>query len=778
MSEIIEMPEGKRMSFLQLIEECSIEIPMIQRDYAQGREEEKEVRNTFLDSLYSYLIEYSKADLDFIYGSIINGNLTPLDGQQRLTTLFLLHWYLAIKDSDYSTFRHHLIKDAETRFKYKTRVSSKEFCQKLVENPIDLSNLIPADDGKQNTISKTIRNYSWYYSSWDFDPTVNGMLTMLDAIHYKFLSFPLPLYERLTSNQPAISFLFLDMEKSQLPEELYIKMNARGLPLTPFENFKAKLEQHIKASELNSTPGYEIPFGKINQPTTVQKYFSYRIDNNWSNLFWDLAKGKAFDSMLMNFIRIVVTNAYASQIDEPNFTKGIRLLLGKEDANDTETDVSEISFYDYKSINSLNDQAIFDLIGILDLIGSTLPLKTYLDGNNYINEGELIADVIDGDVDYENRVLFHGLYKYLMIKRTSKSELDIWSRVLHNLVINTIFNNPIEYSKAIIGLNRIFDEERNVIDLLKSDWQISGFNTQQVEEERIKAYLITKDAEWKSLILMAESHDYFKGQIGFILEYSGIRNYFTNKGNCDWSEDENNQFLMGFKTYYTKGDAIFDINGLRRFKDFLFERALLCKGDYLLRKGRNYSFLIRSDRDISWKRLLRGSFDEVSSFYQIRSRYFRTLLDSINIETMESDLKEIVQTELMQHSIDGWRACFIRYPATIRACNSRFVRFADEDDERDVLLLEKSTTSGRHRELFSFALKCYLEELGNKVDYVPQSSREQPKYISAINDKEVRISFEKIDSTWLYKMEYKGEFEYFETPHETIHSLTIKKITN
>ena len=80
-----------------------IEIPIIQRDYAQGREREEKKRNRFLDALYK-AVNSEGINLDFIYGSETGEEdkkkkLIPLDGQQRLTTLFLLHWYAAKHES-------------------------------------------------------------------------------------------------------------------------------------------------------------------------------------------------------------------------------------------------------------------------------------------------------------------------------------------------------------------------------------------------------------------------------------------------------------------------------------------------------------------------------------------------------------------------------------------------------------------------------------------------------------------------------------------------------
>lgn len=95
------MPEVRPpVSFCRLIEDCQrIEVPLIQRDYAQGRESQKDIRNDFIDALHSSLSlpagdSRLPLNLDFVYGSMEAGNAArflPLDGQQRLTTLFLLH---------------------------------------------------------------------------------------------------------------------------------------------------------------------------------------------------------------------------------------------------------------------------------------------------------------------------------------------------------------------------------------------------------------------------------------------------------------------------------------------------------------------------------------------------------------------------------------------------------------------------------------------------------------------------------------------------------------
>ena len=95
------MSQGKNiLNFFELIDnQKRIEIPIIQRDYAQGREDKKEIRDNFLNALQESISNNRKIQLDFIYGSKIEESFQPLDGQQRLTTLFLLHWYACMKEN-------------------------------------------------------------------------------------------------------------------------------------------------------------------------------------------------------------------------------------------------------------------------------------------------------------------------------------------------------------------------------------------------------------------------------------------------------------------------------------------------------------------------------------------------------------------------------------------------------------------------------------------------------------------------------------------------------
>ncbi|MBP1535029.1 MAG: DUF262 domain-containing protein [Ruminococcus sp.] len=262
---MMEYNKGK-YTFWMLINQYQIKIPIMQRDYAQGRQSENvsAIRADLLESIYNALINEKNIDFDFVYGTLENGVVYPLDGQQRLTTLYLLYWYIACKESCCEK-----AKKALHNFTYETRISSREFCEQLVE--------LDYKPNEKVFPSSYIKNQNMYFDVWDKDPTIRHMLVMLDAIHEKFWDTDkelFPLLIRDIESDPVITFNYLPMENYALTDDLYIKMNARGKNLSDFENFKAKFIEHMKKN------GF--PF----------EHFEASIDTNWTDLLWDYRSKK------------------------------------------------------------------------------------------------------------------------------------------------------------------------------------------------------------------------------------------------------------------------------------------------------------------------------------------------------------------------------------------------------------------------------------------------------------------------------------------------------
>ncbi len=103
---------------------------------------------------------------------------------------------------------------------------------------------------------------------------------------------------------PIITMLYLDLEEFKLTDDLYIKMNARGKQLTPFENFKAQYEDYLGRVH----PDYRIDFER-------------KIDTKWADLFWNyrgMEGNDTYDDELSNFIRAIFSGSYAERKDLNN----------------------------------------------------------------------------------------------------------------------------------------------------------------------------------------------------------------------------------------------------------------------------------------------------------------------------------------------------------------------------------------------------------------------------------------------------------------------------
>lgn len=311
-----------------------IKIPMLQRDYVQGRihstsqyekkgdehsvlmlakyKEEKEKRDAFVRKLVKALMNPSSdaIQLTFIYGVTEESSnqdsslhhqqsFVPLDGQQRLTTLFLLAWTLINKIAPIDYFfmekskdYQDIIKGLQT-FSYMTRPSSDAFCTCLTSEK-----LIRVDSNK---VSDRIKAQSWFDDEWHLDPSVSAMLQMLDAMD-EIIDSELQGYSMIQRSQEiirmlrnitegkGISFELLDMNQYKLSDSLYIKMNARGKQLSNFENWKSEfidllkdkhpniLYNNISNNELNTVFNGQMP--------TLSEYFTYSIEHQWTDVFW------------------------------------------------------------------------------------------------------------------------------------------------------------------------------------------------------------------------------------------------------------------------------------------------------------------------------------------------------------------------------------------------------------------------------------------------------------------------------------------------------------
>ena len=713
----INQYEGERLSFFQIFsnKNYKVIVPILQRDYAQGRtnDDVSEVRNEFLEALYGYLDENRpNRDLDFIYGTLQQDDqddrlhFIPLDGQQRLTTLFLLHWFLfqiSKNEEAKEKFRSKLMKGSKSLFSYETRQSSSEFCDALMASNIDMENLrkVTIDGEEESSLSRTIQNESWFFRSWFKDPTIKSMLVMLDAIYLKFKGQE-EFFERLLNEKsPIITFIFMDLKAYKLNDELYIKMNSRGKPLTKFENFKAKFEKFLKNFDSQKTRGFKLKFSNKGKKVSLKEYFSYNIDTKWTNLIWRYCRnGKQhlLDSYLENLFKVLITNYFATIAKNQN----------KKDTDnvfDVLMNNKSISFSGYESLNVFNANSIEPVLAIVDSLDALCNTDKKLISEPYkfyYDEEEVFRKARENTLSRSERLRFFAYVQYIIRHGDKLEGLDQWMRVIHNLTHpeNTIIDDNEAFSSAINSIERLLPFAPKIIEHLQKS-TIDGYFKHQGKEERLKAKLFVNHG-WQELIEQAEKHPYFNGQIGFLLEFSGVCEYEDKNKNLLWDEEQNANFMEKFANYSAIGRFIFNLNtsGERyNDNDYCFERAVLTQGNYLLSKNPWYKNLLSTEtvkgnvkRDLSWKRMFRMSDKGMVE----KKKLVKAVFDNIqNLDDISGSLRKLCIPKTKDH----WRNCLIASPELIKTCQKGFIYFGDE-----ILLLNKTYLNHYHWELFTYKL--------------------------------------------------------------------------
>ena len=560
-------------------------IPKIQRSYAQGRKSESDIRNDFLDDIFSVLVSGTNTplELSFLFGSkqvLLNGEdgFELLDGQQRTTTLFLLYWYVYNREEKQ-------LPDFLGRFTYETRDTSTDFLKNISKTIFCFDNNKPSD---------VLRANKWFTDDFNCDPTVCAMLNMLDEIHSRYNRVE---GSNLKDNLNRLQFYVLLLEHFDMNDELYIKMNSRGLSLTPFENFKASIVRYMKKHDSMIYGGDKPENG--NSPYWLD--FISKIDARWIDIFWQNPTGN--DSTEIDKEITIndyeIGNRYFRFLNRYFFTKAA-ILKGVDDkklhalpyffTHDCEEPEAEKRLRGWNNYLELFKLIADNQKGII-LPSAKYPIFSAIERilETFLTHQDFILNCIRAD-PYGNTAKFdvlkkdnYRLYDKIIFAATTefienlpegkdfncevvKENFKRMIRVAHNIIENTTIESDIPAVGVINALSEIIHYQ-GAID---NNFYYSLANNElksrnaQLKDEKEKAKEMFDDEgnfdqTWEDAFKEAEKHPFFKGSVTF---------FFTPKVGS--SKD--------FRSRYSVIKNLFDANGItKKYREngHILIRALL-----------------------------------------------------------------------------------------------------------------------------------------------------------------------------------------------------------
>ena len=663
----------EKYTFWDIAQKYKIIIPIIQRDYVQSKKNSNidNIRNSLIKAIKETLEKNTKLDFDFIYGStkISENNievLSLLDGQQRITTLFLLYWYFATKEGKIDDN----VQKTLNNFSYSNRVSSRDFCEQLVKSNLKIE--------KELKVSELIKEKTWYFNEWDNDPTITSMLNMLDCIHENLKD--IEAFDKLTSNK-LISFCFIPLEKFNLTDELYIKMNSRGKKLTNFEIFKSKFIEILK---------------KQNNKELLDE-FRKKVESTWVDLFWKYrAEGETtVDDIFMRYIYYITEMIYGLKIHNKDRKDNFKespfeysdkyLILDFSLIEKTYRDEENIKLL----INILN---IWKDKEEIDNIMNEVFCENYEYGKVSLyrkNYNLFESCIYCKDFGwFEKELLFALLLIKLDITKTHTEIVD-FIRIVRNVLLNTRwfsssdiqYNSNLRYFEIKDRFNVFIKllKEKDIYNSLLDIEKIAGGKILKLENE--KAILINKNKKlYKDIVFMCEDNIIAKANLCNILFL--IEKYPEN--------------IVKF------------MNCLGDFNDYnLVYRALLSFEDYGIpltpcRIGNRYFYgkidniydILTYSSDANTQIVIQNVLEKL--FIEMQKE---------NFNNPEEILNNIINNNLKDKK--GWIYCFIKYKEIWERNNlipedkNQIFTFtykndSEEKDDFNIAYLAKKNTSSRH----------------------------------------------------------------------------------
>lgn len=444
------------------------------------------------------------------------------------------------------------------KFSYETRYSARYFCIDLVDYKPEF----------KTAISKEIVNQAWFPLDWENDPTISSMLVMLDAIDDKFKDVT-DLWDKLKEN--CVTFYFLSIKDMGLTDELYIKMNSRGKPLTLFEHFKAELEREIRS----------IDEQRANR-------IMGKIDRDWTDLLWEYrnsGSGSSDDNIIddefLRYFKFICDVICYRQNESP---------LGR--SND-EFDLLQ-QYFSAKCPDAIKNietmESFFDCwCNIPGYDSPTDFLKSFMankhESGKILVENRFNLNIFEGCLHaYSDKtgrirqfplnriVLLYAITTYLQnVDKVTEADFRRRIRIVNNLIRNS--EDEVSDRTDRNRMPAILAEADAIIMNGAIDDSIeNNFNVSQLSEEKEKITFIDANPAMQETMFELEDHFLLNGQISIVgLENLAYTKRFESLFKCsldridcammalgDYGQVERNKWRYQYgSTYQFAWDGLF-----------------------------------------------------------------------------------------------------------------------------------------------------------------------------------------------------------------------------
>lgn len=725
--------------FKKLINDYIIYVPEFQRNYLQGDDSNESIkykRDRLLDDIFNCMESQSKSmDLGFIYGRVeesYKGKLFyPYDGQQRLTTLYFLYLLIYFKFKNYDE-----IDSIKEKLSYQTRISTNRFIESFLSWILDSKERDNIYNDFWNKDEKDLKGFimsqDWFMmTEWNYDVSIINMLSIIVEISRR-------IKENLGDKTGIVNFIdkdennpfqfdFIYVDDISKSDDLYIKINARGKALSPFENLKSDIDKYWKDEDKT------------------------KLDAEWTEFVWnqldvnDKNKEKSFDNSFYNLLSNIFYLQYLVGLKDLNDKILIEIENKyKKGIVDKEWITPKLCCDSpYQMISSFLDAMTGSFKSIKDKQIEFVNRKIFGLGDYQNNNGQNKmerADLFEIFVYYYSvSSLFKRNDMEFTDKRNLLNEIEtVTNRIIENQ--RPYLDSPTNLVKALQSVKALIDNSIKSHGVYKFFLSIDngtkesirkGLMKEQVEEEILKAKLIGKDSRYVVLFNKGYSELKNKGQLGFIFYLVTKIKSLSKIGIEDVSYesfDKTLKQILSIQSY--TGDFISSNEKIFNSEYEWLLRAILAKAKdcfFWKRSNNLLSFpLLNNDRDMS----LHTFFNCYSSSNPKDVEYKFNLLDGFrevlnlfdpNKDNIEVVLKRIIEDYKKTDSeakednkktgSEAWYKFFVIYDGVFKQCrNGNIYHYSD----KYVLLLDKKFRSGQWCEYYTFALSKALSEALNK----------------------------------------------------------------